>query len=282
MEFLLVVFSLVLVLATKNANGGGGFSFDEYYYQTFGGNHLTILDQGNEVQLLLDQSTGAGFSSRRDFGSGYFGISMKIPDKNSTGVDTSFYLISVPVGQPVGGVKHYEVDIEFFGTNGNPHVLSTNVFMNDFGGKEQLFHLWFDPTVDFHKYEILWNQNQIVWFVDETPIRVWKNMSNRGVGFPAVPMHVEASIWNPNWLGTIDWRQGPFTAHYREFPINGCRYQGSNPRDCFSQNYYWNQPQYSQLSPDQQRKLREARRNYMFEDNCNDPIKKGQECQFNQ
>ena len=58
MEFFLVVFSLVLVLATKNANGGGGFSFDEYYYQTFGGNHLTIFDQGNEVQLLLDQSTG--------------------------------------------------------------------------------------------------------------------------------------------------------------------------------------------------------------------------------
>ncbi|KAL3513315.1 hypothetical protein ACH5RR_026032 [Cinchona calisaya] len=277
-----VIFFFVLLLATKYANGGGGFTFDEYYYQTYGGNHLSVLDNGNEVQLLMDQSTGAGFSSKREFGSGYFGINMKIPDKNSTGINTSFYLISVPVGQPVGGVKHYEIDIEFLGTNGNPHIISTNVFVNDFGAKEQLFHLWFDPTMDFHKYAILWNHHQIVWFVDETPIRVWKNISNLGVGFPTVPMHLEASIWNPDWLGSVDWAQGPFIAYYRRFPIHGCRHAGSNPQKCYSETYYWNQKHYCQLSPDQEKKLQEMRKIYMFEDYCNDPYKKGQECLLNQ
>lgn len=70
--------------------------------------------------------------------------------------------MSIPVGQPVENVNHYEFDLEFFGTNGSPHILSTNVYANDLGEKEQLFHLWFDPTLDFHKYEILWNQHQIV------------------------------------------------------------------------------------------------------------------------
>lgn len=35
---------------------------------------------------------GAGFSSKVEFGSGYFGIDIKIPDKNSSGINTSFYV----------------------------------------------------------------------------------------------------------------------------------------------------------------------------------------------
>ena len=77
-------------------------------------------------------------------------------------VNLLLQLISVPVGQPVEGVKHYEFDIEFYGTDGNPHIISTNAFANDLGNREQQFHLWFDPTKGFHTYEILWNQHQIV------------------------------------------------------------------------------------------------------------------------
>ncbi|XP_027094542.1 xyloglucan endotransglucosylase/hydrolase protein 2 [Coffea arabica] len=282
MDYLLIIFPIVFVAAINCAQGNGDDPFYRNYYQTWGGSHLTVYNQGHEVQLLMDSSSGAGFSSKRDFGSGYFRMKIKIPEKNSKGLITSFYLISVPVGQPVEGVKHYEFDIEFYGTDGNPHIISTNAFANDLGNREQQFHLWFDPTKGFHTYEILWNQHQIVWFVDDTPIRVWKNNTQLGVGFPTGPLHVEASIWNPSYLGTPDWYQGPFKAHYREFGIDGCNHQSSKQDLCSSQSYYWNQNKYWQLDPKQQGKLQNARKNYMYKDYCKDSNRHGPECQVNQ
>lgn len=57
---------------------------------------------------------------------------------------------------------HDEIDFEFLGTDGPSYILQTNVFADDVGGREERLHLWFDPTLAFHDYGILWNSHQIV------------------------------------------------------------------------------------------------------------------------
>jgi len=58
---------------------------------------------------------------------------------------------------------HDKIDFEFLGNNfGQPYVLQANVFAKGQGNREQHILLWFDPTIEFHSYSLLWNQNLIV------------------------------------------------------------------------------------------------------------------------
>lgn len=64
---------------------------------------------------------------------------------------------------------HDEIDIEFLGTTPDkPYVLQTNVWTKGSGdgnrliGREHRFHLWFDPTHDYHNYAIVYNPTEIM------------------------------------------------------------------------------------------------------------------------
>ncbi|KAF5784757.1 putative xyloglucan:xyloglucosyl transferase [Helianthus annuus] len=251
---------------TKNA------TFDQNYYVTWGQNRILFFKHGQEVQLSLDQSSGAGFGSRSYYESGFFQMRIKLPDKDSGGVVTAFYLHS-----NVG--IHDELDFEFLGNRpGKPIVLQTNVFAHGLGGREQRIRLWFDPSEDFHYYKLLWNQHQIVFFVDNMPIRVYKNRVVHGVaGYPHRPMQVLVSLWDgSNWATDggktkANWTQAPFQAHFQDFNINGCRSNPHSPnKDCYSTKYWWNNRNYLQLNSHQMRELAAVRRKYMTYDYCTD------------
>ncbi|KAJ9565061.1 hypothetical protein OSB04_001027 [Centaurea solstitialis] len=133
----LIFFEMFFMLndALRNA------SFNENYSVNWGNQHVLFFNQGREVQLSLDRSSGfflAGFKSKAYFASGYFQMRIKLPGKDSAGV----LYTDVTV--------HDELDFEFLGNRpGKPISLQTNVFSNGVGGREQKTNLWFDPTARF-------------------------------------------------------------------------------------------------------------------------------------
>ncbi|MED6152366.1 hypothetical protein PIB30_091310, partial [Stylosanthes scabra] len=95
MSSLMFVF-LLIVLFTYGAllaSGGGSreVSFDENYKVIWGDNHVVSLNQGTEVQLTMDNSSGSGFGSKMNYGSGFFHLRIKVPGSDSAGVVTAYY-----------------------------------------------------------------------------------------------------------------------------------------------------------------------------------------------
>ncbi|GAV70710.1 Glyco_hydro_16 domain-containing protein/XET_C domain-containing protein [Cephalotus follicularis] len=264
--------SFLLLGEVLLVSGSSDTSFNQSYDITWGYNHVLSLNDGREIQLSMDASSGAGFQSKLSYNSGFFRLRMKLPDKDSAGVVTAFYLTS-------HSDKHDELDFEFLGNReGKPYTLQTNVFSNGEGNREQRLHLWFDPTADFHAYQILWNQQQIVFFVDNTPIRVFKNNTNIGVSYPSQPMQIEASLWDgDNWATDggqtkTNWSHAPFNAHFQGFDITGCPYNlNSNiQQNCYSPQYWWNLEKYWKLDSNQQSAYEDVRKKYITYDYCAD------------
>ncbi|KAK3007268.1 hypothetical protein RJ639_017689, partial [Escallonia herrerae] len=227
----------------------------------------------------------SGIQSKSSYSSGFFHLRIKLPGKDTAGVVTSFYNsnplhyhpLTTIVWQMSSNTKRgNELDFEFLGNReGKPYIVQTNVFADDRGGREQRMHLWFDPTASFHTYRILWNPHQIVFFVDATPIRVFKNNRGKGVGYPTLPMQVTASIWNGDSWATdggqtkINWSRAPFEAHFRSFGVDGCP-SHNFAELCYSSKWWWNREQYWRLSPYQEKMYRYVKRRYMIYDYCSD------------
>lgn len=236
-HILLLSFSLLFMVLPNNAlwpPSPGYYPSKKFkslrFYQGFrnlwGPQHQR-LDQ-HALTIWLDRTSGSGFKSVRPFRSGYFGTSIKLQSGYTAGVITAFYLSNDEAHPGF----HDEVDMEFLGTTfGKPYVLQTNVYIRGSGdgkiiGREMKFHLWFDPTKEFHHYAIFWSPKEIIFLVDDVPIRRYTRKSD--ATFPLRPMWVYGSIWDASSWATedgkykADYRYQPFEGQYTNFKAAGC------------------------------------------------------------
>ncbi|XP_023916867.1 xyloglucan endotransglucosylase/hydrolase protein 22 isoform X1 [Quercus suber] len=241
---------------------------------TWGDGRAKILNSGELLTLSLDKASGSGFQSKNEYLFGKIDMQLKLVPGNSAGTVTAYYLSSI-------GSTWDEIDFEFLGNlSGDPYIIHTNVFSQGKGNREQQFYLWFDPTADFHTYSILWNPQRIIFSVDGTPIREFKNLESIGVPFPKnQAMRIYSSLWNADdWatrggLVKTDWTQAPFTASYRNFNANACVWSSgvsscssSSPSSPSTSNAWLSQ----ELDSTSQDRLKWVQKNYMIYNYCTD------------
>ncbi|KAJ8617070.1 hypothetical protein MRB53_013256 [Persea americana] len=267
----LAMASLFLVLLFFQASTAKPATFFEDFHITWAESHIKQLENGTSIQLLLDPSSGCGFSSKNMYMFGLVSMSIKLIPGDSAGTVTTFYLNSNT------NETRDELDFEFLGNrSGQPYTVQTNIFAQGKGGREQRVNLWFDPAAEFHKYSILWNHKHIVFYVDSVPIRVYKNNEAIGIPYPNYqPMGIYSTLWNADdWatrggLDKIDWSKAPFYAYYKDFDIDGCTIP--DPNGCSANpNNWWDALSYQQLNPIQARLYRWVRSNHMVYDYCID------------
>ncbi|XP_062079780.1 xyloglucan endotransglucosylase/hydrolase protein 24-like [Humulus lupulus] len=287
-----VLVVLFLTLSSSSIGVFGGNLFDDLHC-SWGNGRSKIVNNGQLLSVTLDKVSGSGFESNGKYLFARIDMLIKLVSGNSAGTVTAFFLSSK-------GKGHDEIDFEFLGNvSGQPYTVHTNVFCNGEGKREQQFRLWFDPTADFHKYSILWSPHHIVWLVDETPIREFKNLESKGVPFPKnKAMKLYSSLWEAdNWatrggLVKIDWSKAPFKAFFKEFRAEkyNCDWSKGYPsctppsRSIFS---FWTSPDkfFKTLDHGAMGKLNRVKQNNMIYNYCKDfkrfPNGLPKECQYN-
>uniref|UniRef100_A0A2N9FLL2 Xyloglucan endotransglucosylase/hydrolase n=1 Tax=Fagus sylvatica TaxID=28930 RepID=A0A2N9FLL2_FAGSY len=234
---------------------------------TWGDQRGKILNGGQLLTLSLDKASGSGFQSKNWYQFGRF--------RHAN--EASAWKLSWHCDNILWSA-HDEIDFEFLGNlSGQPYLLSTNVYSQGKGDREQQFYLWFDPTRNFHTYSVIWNRRKIIFLVDNIPIRVFSNLESIGVPFPkSQPMKVYATLWDgESWatrkgLVKTDWTKAPFTAAYRNFIVNACVWSSGTCRFKTKNSSGANAWQTKVLDAAGRNKLRWVQKKFMVYNYCTD------------
>lgn len=138
-------------------------------------------------------------------------VEAEIRSLDGPGIISSFYLQSDDLD---------EIDVvEIIGSF--PETYQTNYFVKgntttyDRGDTHTLPT---SPHDNYHKYGVEWTDKEIIWFLDNAPVRRLPRENSHG--FPTSPMRVYFSVWaggdSLNAPGTILWAGGP--TDYRQMP----------------------------------------------------------------
>ncbi|XP_008802555.2 probable xyloglucan endotransglucosylase/hydrolase protein 30 isoform X1 [Phoenix dactylifera] len=228
---ILMSFVITIFVATMMVTAGFDvplLAFEEGYSPLFGEGNLIRSVDGRNVHLILNHNSGAGFISTEMYHHGLFSASIKLPSDYTAGIVVAFYTSNGDVFEK----NHDELDFEFLGNiRGKEWRVQTNVYGNGSvsRGREERYNLPFDPTKEFHRYSIIWTTENIIFYIDDTPIREVRRTEAMGGDYPSKPMSLYATIWDAsNWATSggrykVDYSYAPFVSEFTDLALLGCR-----------------------------------------------------------
>ncbi|XP_068650435.1 probable xyloglucan endotransglucosylase/hydrolase protein 30 [Aristolochia californica] len=278
---LLLLLSLSLFAASALAFNVSTISFDEGYIPLFGDGNLVRASDGNSIRLLLDRFTGSGFISSDYYNHGFFSASIKLPSDYTAGIVVAFYTSNGDMFEKT----HDELDFEFLGNiRGRKWRVQTNLYGNGSTnrGREERYTLWFDPSQEFHRYSILWTETNIIFYIDEVPIREIVRNEAMGSDYPSKPMSLYATIWDGSTWATnggrykVDYKYAPFVSEFHDLTLHGCRVNSIQQRpsnDCDDETAKLNSADYTVITPERRVAMRKFRQKYMTYSYCHDTLR---------
>ncbi|XP_057800366.1 probable xyloglucan endotransglucosylase/hydrolase protein 30 [Salvia miltiorrhiza] len=201
--------------------------FSKGFTPLFGHPNIIPSLDDRSLQLHLNQYTGSGFKSAEVYKYGLFSAKIKLPSDYAAGVVVAFYTTN----GDMFGKTHDELDFEFLGNiRGKAWRFQTNMYGNGSTnrGREERYYLWFHPSKHFHRYTIFWTTTNIIFYIDDVPIREIVRNDAMGADFPSKPMALYATIWDASDWATsggkykANYKYAPFVAEFSDLVLNGC------------------------------------------------------------
>ncbi|CAL1376221.1 unnamed protein product [Linum trigynum] len=291
-----ILFSSLLFLLSSIADGAtpssssssfnlSTLAFDDAYSPLFGDGNVLRSPNGRSVRLLLDRSSGSGFISSKMYNYGFFSANIKLPGEYTAGICVAFYTSNGDVFEK----RHDELDFEFLGNvRGKPWRFQTNLYGNGstHRGREERYSLWFDPAKEFHRYSILWTPDQVIFYIDDVPIREIIRNDEMGSEYPSKPMSLYATIWDASTWATsggrfkADYKYAPFVAEFKDLALDGCPLEAvqqvasaAEELDCSDSHARLAAADYSTISRKQRYAMRRFRQRYLYYSYCYDTLR---------
>ncbi|KAG2680370.1 hypothetical protein I3760_11G096700 [Carya illinoinensis] len=284
-DTLFVFLAILLPLFFSIANSAFNVTtipFNQGYLPLFGDGNLVRSPDGKGVRLLLDRFTGSGFISSKLYKHGFFSANIKLPSDYTAGICVAFYTSNGDVFEK----SHDELDFEFLGNlQGKPWRFQTNLYGNGSTnrGREERYRLWFDPTKEFHRYSILWTAKNIIFYIDEVPIREVVRNDAMGGDYPSKPMSLYATLWDAsNWATSggkykVNYKYAPFVAEFKDLVLEGCPtdpiQQVSDAGVCVEKEFNLNSQDYAMVTPERRLAMRKFRQKFMYYSYCYDTLR---------
>uniref|UniRef100_A0A7N0V6I8 Xyloglucan endotransglucosylase/hydrolase n=2 Tax=Kalanchoe fedtschenkoi TaxID=63787 RepID=A0A7N0V6I8_KALFE len=254
-------------------------SYDEKFTPLFAEFNIKHREDGDGVDLHLNPYAGSGFISSDMYNYGFFSARIKLPGNHTSGIVVAIYTSNGDVFEKT----HDELDIEFLGgAPGRPWRFQTNLYGNGSTnrGREERYTLWFDPSKEFHRYSILWTSRNIIFYVDNVPIREVMNSEEMGADYPSKPMALYATIWDASDWATaggkykVDYNFSPFIAQFKDLVLDGCP---SDPIqlagatwECSDAHAELDAADYALITPSRRASMRRFRQKFMYYSYCYD------------
>ncbi|GER45156.1 xyloglucan endotransglucosylase/hydrolase 14 [Striga asiatica] len=256
--------------------------FSKGFTNLFGEPNIVKAEDDQSVQLHLNQITGSGFRSSNLYNHGFFSAKIKLPSDYTAGIVVAFYTTNGDMFPRT----HDELDFEFLGNiKGKAWRFQTNMYGNGSTsrGREERYYLWFDPSKEFHRYSILWTNKNIIFYIDDVPIREIVRNEAMGADFPSKPMALYATIWDASDWATsggkykANYKYAPFVAEFTDLTLHGC---AQNPLEkvpaaasCVDTNDKLASADFATITPKQRMSMKRFREKYTYYSYCYDTIR---------